>query len=137
MNQKSDITKYIAEQFGLSTDEKSIRKLTAQWWQNPRKKEKGGLRLTDEGFARLTAHFTAHKVRFEDPVEYTNRLIIQLDNFIDCPWYITNKAVFVFNDKTLSSFPAHMKRLVPERNKIVNEIINIDYCGTTAIKSAI
>ena len=99
MNQKSDITKYIAEQFGLSTDEKSIRKLTAQWWQNPRKKEKGGLRLTDEGFARLTAHFTAHKVRFEDPVEYTNRLIIQLDNFIDCPWYITNKAVFVFNDK--------------------------------------
>ena len=99
MNQKSDITKYVAEQFGLSTDEKSIRKLTAQWWQNPRKKEKGGLRLTDEGFARLTAHFTAHKVRFEDPVEYTNRLIIQLDNFIDCPWYITNKAVFVFNDK--------------------------------------
>ena len=99
MNQKSDITKYVAEQFGLSTDEKSIRKLIAQWWQNPRNKEKGGLRLTDEGFARLTAHFTAHKVRFEDPVEYTNRLIIQLDNFIDCPWYITNKAVFVFNDK--------------------------------------
>ena len=99
MSQKSDITKYIAEQFGLSTDEKSIRKLIAQWWQNPRNKEKGGLRLTDEGFARLTAHFTAHKVRFEDPVEYTNRLIIQLDNFIDCPWYITNKAVFVFNDK--------------------------------------
>jgi hypothetical protein len=99
MSQKSDITKYIAEQFGLSTDEKSIRKLIAQWWQNPRNKEKGGLRLTDEGFARLTAHLTAHKVRFENPVEYTNRLIIQLDNFIDCPWYITNKAVFVFNDK--------------------------------------
>lgn len=99
MNQKIEITKYVAEQSGLSIDEKSIRKLTAAWWQNPRKKEKGGLRLTDEGFARLTAHFTAHKVRFEDPVEYTNRLIIQLDNFIDCPWYITNKAVFVFNDK--------------------------------------
>ena len=99
MNQKSDITKYVAQQFGLPTDEKSIRKLIAQWWQNPRNKEKGGLRLTDEGFARLTAQFTAHKVRFEDPVEYTNRLIIQLDNFIDCPWYITNKAVFVFNDK--------------------------------------
>ena len=99
MNQKIEITKYVAEKSGLSTDEKSIRKLVTAWWQNPRKKEKGGLRLTDEGFARLTAHFTAHKVRFEDPVEYTNRLIIQLDNFIDCPWYITNKAVFVFNDK--------------------------------------
>jgi hypothetical protein len=99
MNQKIDITKYIAEQSGLPTDEKSIRKLIAQWWQNPRNKEKGGLRLTDEGFSRLTTQFTAHKVRFEEPVEYTNRLIIQLDNFIDCPWYITNKAVFVFNDK--------------------------------------
>jgi hypothetical protein len=99
MNQKIEITKYVAEKSGLSTDEKSIRKLVTAWWQNPRKKEKGGLRLTDEGFARLTTQFTAHKVRFEDPVEYTNRLIIQLDNFIDCPWYITNKAVFVFNDK--------------------------------------
>ena len=27
-----------------------------------------------------------------------------------------------------------MERLKPERNKIVNEIINIDYCGTTALK---
>jgi hypothetical protein len=99
MNQKIDITKYVAEQSGLPTDEKSIRKLIAQWWQNPRKKEKGGLRLTDDGFARLTTQFTAHKVRFEDPIEYTNQLIIRLDNFIDCPWYITNKAVFVFNDK--------------------------------------
>jgi hypothetical protein len=99
MNQKIDITKYVAEQSGLPTDEKSIRKLVAQWWQNPRKKEKGGLRLTDDGFARLTTQFTAHKVRFEDPIEYTNQLIIRLDNFIDCPWYITNKAVFVFNDK--------------------------------------
>lgn len=99
MSQKTDLTKYVAEQSGLPADEKSIRKLIAQWWQNPRKKEKGGLRLTDEGFARFTTQLKAHRVRFDHPVEYTNQLIIQLDNFIDCPWYVSNNAIFVFSER--------------------------------------
>ena len=99
MNQKTDITKYIAEQSDLTTDSKSLRKLISQWWINPRQKEKGGLRLSDEGFARLTTQFKSYKVAFDQPVEYTNQLIIQLDNFIDCPWYLTKKEVYVFNDK--------------------------------------
>ena len=99
MNQKLDITKYVATQFGLATDDKSVRKFTAQWWQNPRKKEKGGLKLTDEGFARLTHCFKAHRVRFEEEIEYTNQLILRLDNFITCPWYIHKKDIFVFDDK--------------------------------------
>jgi hypothetical protein len=99
MNQKTEITKYIAEQEQLPADEKSIRKLVALWWQNPRNKEKGGLKLTDEGFARLTKYLKAHRVRFEDEVEYTNQLILRLDNFITCPWYVTRKEVFVFDDK--------------------------------------
>jgi len=99
MNQKINITKYIAEQENLPVDEKSIRKFVAAWWQNPRKKETGGLKLTDEGFARLTKYVKAHKVRFEDEIDYTNQLILRLDNFITCPWYLTRKEVFVFNDK--------------------------------------
>jgi len=98
MNQKIEITKYIAEQFNLPTDDKSIRKLISSWWYNPRKKEKGGLRLTDEGFARLTAHIKAHQVMFDEPVEYTSQLIIWLDQFINCPWYVTKKEIFVFNE---------------------------------------
>jgi hypothetical protein len=99
MNQKTEITKYIAEQEQLPADEKSIRKLVALWWKNPRNKEKGGLKLTDEGFARLTKYLKVHRVRFEDEVEYTNQLILRLDNFITCPWYVTRKEVFVFDDK--------------------------------------
>ena len=30
-----------------------------------------------------------------------------------------------------------MKRLIPARNKIVNEIENIDYCGTTGVMAEI
>ena len=99
MNQKIKITKYIAEQFNLPTDDKSIKKLIPAWWFNPRKKEIGGLRLTDEGFARATAHLKSYKVMFDEPVEYTNQLIIWLDHFINCPWYVTKKEIFVFNEK--------------------------------------
>ena len=99
MNQKIEITKYIAGQTGLATDKKSIRKFVAQWWQNPRPKETGGLKLTEEGFARLTTQFKPHKVKFDEPVEYTNQLIIRLDNFIDCPWFLAKKEIYVFNDK--------------------------------------
>jgi hypothetical protein len=99
MDLKTELTRYVAEQAGLPTDEKSIRKLIPVWWQNPRKRDPGGLKLTDEGFARLTAYVKAHRVRFEEEVEYTNQLILRLDRFITCPWYVKKKDVFVFNEK--------------------------------------
>jgi hypothetical protein len=99
MNHKIEITQYVATQAGLDTTDKNLRKLVALWWQNPRKKNKGGLRLTDEGFARISSYFKFHKVKFESPIEYTSQLVIQLDNFIDCPWYVTNRFIFVFSDK--------------------------------------
>jgi hypothetical protein len=99
MNQKIEITKFVASQNGLATDDKSVKKFVVQWWQNPRPKEKGGLKLTEEGFARLTTQFKPHKVKFDQPVEYTNQLILRLDNFIECPWFVSKKEIFVFDDK--------------------------------------
>lgn len=99
MYKKNEITKYIAEQSGLPLDEKSLRKLTASWWQNPRKKDKGGLKLTDEGFANLTRYVKPHCVRFDSEMDYTNQLILRLDNFITCPWYLCKKEIYVFDDK--------------------------------------
>jgi hypothetical protein len=99
MNQKIELTTYVAKESSLPADEKSIKKLIPVWWQNPRIKSKGGLRLTDEGFARFTTQLKAHRVRFDQPVEYTNQLIIRLDNFIDCPWYVSKKEIYVFSEK--------------------------------------
>lgn len=101
-NQKIEITRYVAEQEGLSTEDPHLRKLMSFWWQNPRLKSTGGLRLTDEGFARLSKYFVAHQVRFEQTrkeIKFTNQMILRLENFITCPWYITNKGVWVFDDK--------------------------------------
>ena len=92
----------MAEQEGLSVDDSHLKKLLSVFWQNPRVKEAGGLRLTEQGFETMSKHFKSHMVRFEDSKEtlkLTNQLILRLDNFIDCPWYITHKGVWVFSDK--------------------------------------
>ena len=100
MKIKIEITKYVASQLNLDTSEKSIRKLKQIWWQNPRIKEKGGLRLTEEGYQSLiTSGIKAHHVKFDPVAQYTNQEIIWLDNFIDCPWFLTKKEIFVFGEK--------------------------------------
>ena len=101
-NQKIDITKYLADQEGLSADDPHLKKLLSVFWQNPRIKEEGGMRLTQKGFETLTKYFKSHFVRFEetrDGLKYTNQLLLRLDNYIDCPWYINHKGVWVFSDK--------------------------------------
>ena len=101
MSRKSEITKYIAQTEGLDIDEITIRKIARKLWQNPRPKPIGGLKLTDIGFEILSKHFTAHQVRFENRIElkFTNQMILRLDNFITCPWYITKMGMWVFDDK--------------------------------------
>jgi hypothetical protein len=65
-----------------------------------RKKEKGGLRLTEQGFTCFQqADIKFYRVQFDQKLEYTNQLVIWLDRYIDCPFYITNKEIFVFNEK--------------------------------------
>ena len=40
-------------------------------------------------------------VRFEEELKlkFSNQLVLRLDKFITCPWYITHRAVWVFDDK--------------------------------------
>lgn len=100
--QKIEITQYIAIQEGLPSDEQNLRKLLSVIWQNPRPKAKGGLKLTEKGFELLSLHFKAHQVRFEETLsnpKFTNQMILRLDNFITCPWFMTHKGMWVFDDK--------------------------------------
>jgi hypothetical protein len=99
MTLKIDFTKYIAEQHLLPVDEKSIKKYIPTWWVNPRQKEKGGLELSAEGFSRASGHVKFYKVDLDKPIEFTNQVILWLDNLIDCPWYLTKKSIFVSNEK--------------------------------------
>lgn len=99
MNQKTNITKYVVSQSGLSTDDKHIRLFIATWWYSTRKKDQGGLRLTEQGFECISKYIKSYKVRFQEEFHYNNQLIIRLDRFITCPWYLKNKEIYVFDDK--------------------------------------
>lgn len=100
MDQKTKITKLVLESQGIDANDKRVRQTIPTWWVNPRKKEKGGLRLTEQGFKCLTdSGIKSHKVKFENPMVINNKILINLDRFIDCPWFATNREVFVFNDR--------------------------------------
>ena len=100
MNQKIKITKYVAEQLSLPTDEKNLKQLLPIWWQNTRIKEKGGLGLTEQGFNCLQkANIKCHRVGFEDPVPVTNSMLLWIDRSIDCPFYITRDEIYLFGER--------------------------------------
>jgi hypothetical protein len=100
MDQKTKITKLVLESQGLDVSDKRVRLTIPTWWVSARKKETGGLRLTEQGFDCLTkAGIKSHRVKFEHPIEVNNKLLIYLDRFIDCPWFANNKEIYVFNDK--------------------------------------
>lgn len=100
MNQKYNITKLVLEACGLAADDKRIRQTIPTWWVNPRKKGKGGLRLTEQGFECLRqADLKFHEIRIEEPVFFNNQMIIWIDQNIDCPFYINNKKIWVTSEK--------------------------------------
>ena len=101
MNQKYELTKLILENSKLDTSNPRIKKMIPVWWTNIRSKDKGGLRLTEVGFNALTQlDLKVYELRFDEPVEFTNELIIWLDQNIDCPFYFNNKKIWVFGERT-------------------------------------
>jgi hypothetical protein len=102
MDVKSQLTKIISTQLGWPQDEKTLEKNQAVIWQNPRKKEKGGFRLTDEGYKVFTEQMDIKSYDIDFPKEFTltNQVTIWLDRFIDDPYYITKKSIVVFKEKT-------------------------------------
>jgi len=124
MNQKIEITHYAAEQLGLPTDDRSIRNHKRLWWQNLRIKDRGGLQLTTAGYKALVqAGIRDLKVKYDAKFEYNNQFILMLDNHIEVPWYITPKAIHVFNDRLavqLVLFSGNIERLI--RAKIASNL---------------
>ena len=100
MNQKFEITRIVLQSQGIDATDQRIKKTIPTWWVNPRNKTKGGLRLTDQGFDCLAkAGIKHYELKFDEPIAYTNELIIWIDQNIDCPFYITNKKIWVFGER--------------------------------------
>ena len=97
---KTVFTKLILKELGKTFNNSVVAEYMPLWWQNTRQKDKGGLRLTEAGFDALNqAGITTYNIPFPLDMPLTTQTIIFLDQFIDCPYFLTNKNVTVTNER--------------------------------------
>lgn len=111
---KITYTKVFLQQLGKGTDDASVKEHLPLWWQNTRTKENSGLRLTDAGLEMINEiGVKTYEIPYPKEMPVTTQVIIFLDKFIDCPYYITNKSITVTNEKKaveLALFSGDLRR---------------------------
>jgi len=101
MNWKEVYTKIFLKQSEKAISEANIKEYMATWWQNTRSKDVGGLRLTDEGYRYISEdlQITTYEVPYPSDLEFTTQVLLFLDRYIDCPYYIGKRNLIVTNEK--------------------------------------
>lgn len=101
MDIKLTLTKAFLKDSGLPDDEKSLEKYLWVWWANPRQNGDRSMGLTEQGYDTISKQvgLKFYQVDLPNTIEVTNQLIIWLDKFIDCPWYMTKRSIFVSREK--------------------------------------
>ena len=100
MNRKT-YTKIFLKHAGISVTEDNISVSMRVWWQNNRTKKEGGLRLTENGldFVRTTLDLAVYEVPFPIGFDLKPQVIIFLDRFIDCPYFLTDRSITVLSER--------------------------------------
>lgn len=95
-------TKIFLNSAGISPNEVNVTLHASEWWYNVRSKSTGGLRLTTVGkdFLKKNLEIQFFKVEFppETNIQKTN-VLLYLDEFITCPYYLTPKYIEVTDDR--------------------------------------
>lgn len=99
MNWKETYTKVFLKQADIAISDSTMAEYMPKWWQNTR--QSGGLRLTDDGMMFLSdkIDLATYEVPFPADFKITTQVIIFLDRFIDCPYYLTNRGITVTDEK--------------------------------------
>jgi len=100
MNWKETYTKIFLKELGKAASDTNVKEYMPLWWQNTRSKGTGGLRLTDRGYDLLQQiELATYDIPYPKDMPLTTQVIIFLDHFIDCPYYLTNRGITVTNEK--------------------------------------
>jgi len=114
MNWKETYTKVFLKELGLSTNDQTVKQYMPLWWKNTRSKDTGGLRLTDEGYEILQKiDLKTYDIPYPRDMPLTTQVIIFLDHFIDCPYYLTDRSIVVTNERKaveLSLFSGDLRK---------------------------
>tara|TARA_A200000159_G_scaffold127987_1_gene123753 strand:+ start:3516 stop:3896 length:381 start_codon:yes stop_codon:yes gene_type:complete len=101
MNWKETYTKIFLKQSDIAVSDANIKQYMSDWWQNTRGKTEGGLRLTEDGFDFLQENLDIqmYEIPFPRDFKFTTQTYIFLDQFITCPYYLTNRSIWVTDEK--------------------------------------
>ena len=114
MNWKETYTKLFLKELGKGTNSVAVAEYMPLWWKNSRNKGTGGLRLTDAGYEVLQQiELATYDVPYPREMPLTTQVIIYLDQFIDCPYYLTDRSITVTNEKKaveLSLFSGDLRK---------------------------
>ena len=129
MDPKDTYTSVFLNAADVVTNEKTFKEYKSVWWWNFRKKDKGGLRLTEQGleFIEKYANIKTYKIDFPSDFAITPQVLIWLDNFIESPFYITKKHIVVLKEKSafeLYLFSGDIRKM--GYNKALNKRLSQD-----------
>ena len=114
MNWKETYTKLFLKELGKSVNEATLKEYMPLWWSNLRNKDKGGLRLTETGYEILKQiDLATYDIPYPKDMPLTTQVIIFLDQFIDCPYYLSTRSITVTNEKKaveLSLFSGDLRK---------------------------
>ena len=101
MNWKETNTKIFLKQSDIAVSDANVKQYMSDWWQNIRGKTDGGLRLTEDGFDFLhdNLEIQMYEIPFPRDFKFTTQTYIFLDQFITCPYYLTNRSIWVTDEK--------------------------------------
>ena len=101
MNWKETDTKVFLKQADIAVSDANIKSYMSDWWQNTRGKSEGGLRLTEDGFDFLQENLDIqmYEIPFPRDFKFTTQTYIFLDQFITCPYFLTNRSIWVTDEK--------------------------------------
>lgn len=101
MNKVLITKKLIEKDEKYKEDPKSFSMLYRTWWTNYKNSENRHFKLTDSGYKyfKEVADIKFYEIRFPRELVLTNKMIIDLDRFIDCPYYINREKIYVTGEK--------------------------------------
>ena len=100
MDIKYQLTSELLKLIDPATPSTGIEKLMWTVWKNPKKKDTG-FALTDAGFDMFSdiLELKFYQIDLPDTLSITNKVRIWLDKYVDCPFYISNRTLFVSREK--------------------------------------
>lgn len=101
MNKLEITRQLIANDEDFKDNPKALNMLYRAWWVNWRSAEDRRFRLTDKGYTYFKDTRDIKFFNVKIPLEQiiTNKIIIDLDRFITCPYYFDDVNLYVTDDK--------------------------------------